>query len=396
MPFPATRLTGLNAFTSFTAIAVLTLLAACASDAPRPDPPTNPGLVKISKDWDTYVGFGPSYRDYRYRPAQDDAWVYIAGKQGELYRVDKLNGNRETLAVFDREITGGVTLVRGSLLFGNIDGELIAFSLDERKAHWSVSLGSEVLHPPVSNGALVAVKTNNGQLWGVELATGTILWTTITNNPPLSTRAKSAPLLAAGLVFSSFDTGKVAIINPRNGARMWEAAIGETPSRNEIQRIIDADTSPVLNPPYLYAANLHGSLRAFKLAANQLPESAWSRDFSTHLNLALDARHIYAISEQSSLHAFAKDSGEEAWSNTSLKHQGMGAPLLWRDYLISAATDGRVYVFNPDNGALLGVRRVSPYAVSSFLLADKERLFVQDDGGYLHALRIDDHSSEGA
>ena len=364
-------------------------LAGCAT-RPPPQPTLAPDVTQlpITKLWDSYVGFGPSFRDYRYRPAQDDTWVYAIGKQGVIYRARKDNGRREVVVNIKQEITGGVSLVNQLLLLGTIEGTVLAYALDTNELQWEVALGSEILHPPVSDGKLVVVKTNNGQLWGISLATGTIVWTSITNNPALSTRSVSEPLLAAGVIFSSFDTGKVAVINPQNGVRLWETSIGESDSNNDIQRINDSDTAPVFASPNVYTANLHGAVSAFRLASDQLPSLLWSTPFSTANNIVLFESSLYIFDDQSSLFALDTADGSQQWKNDQLKQHKMGQLLLWQGYLFSGSYNGYIYAFAPESGALVGMIRVSPYAISSSLIADSQRLYVQDDGGYLHALEL--------
>lgn len=366
----------------------LLFISACSSNSiEQGDKPKVTGDIELKKDWSTFVGFGSSYRDLRYTIASDDDTLYVTGKEGRLYALDKTDGHRLWTHDLETPISAGVTIQNGTLLVGTEDGHVLAIDAKSKELLWSSSLQSELLHPPVTDGAVVVAQLSSGELYVLDINTGDILWSIVTKNPALSQRGSATPLLLDTIVVAGFATGKVLLLNLANGVRIWQSIVGSPKGNNEVGRLVDVDGSMHFQNGVLYSTALHGSLQALALSSSQ-PQTLWTKKFSGGSGITGRNNTVYATSDKGTIAAFSTRTGERRWSNDQMLNHFYNAPTLWQNHLVVADQLGYINLIDIQTGDLAGLFRHSPYAVQADFLVEDNRLYVLDVGGFISALEV--------
>ena len=366
----------------------LLVLSACSSKSVAPSAkPEVTGNISLKKSWSTFVGFGSSHRDLRYKIASDDKNLYVAGKQGRLYALDKKNGRRVWTHDLEEPISAGITIKNDKLLLGTESGNILAIDSQSKETLWSRFLQSELLHPPVTDGAVIVAQLNNGELYVLDINTGDIIWSIVTNSPALSQRGTATPLLASNIIVAGFATGKVLILSLANGSRIFQSVIGNPKGNNEVGRLVDVDASMYSHNGIIYSTAVHGNLQALSLADSR-PKTIWSKKFSGGSGIIGKANTIYATSNKGNIAAFSAKTGERFWNNDQMLNYFYNTPVLWQDNLVVADQLGYINLIDLQTGNLNGLYRNSPYAVQSDFLVEDNRLYVLDIGGFISALEV--------
>jgi outer membrane protein assembly factor BamB len=119
----------------------------------------------------------------------------------------------------------------------------------------------------------------------------------------------------------------------------------------DLERITDVAGLPVVDGTNVCAAAFQGKVACFEIASrNQL----WSRDLSTALALAADARYIYAVDDSGAVHALDKGSGASIWKQDGLQYRKLTAPVLVAGLVIVGDGFGYLHALSTNDGAIVG------------------------------------------
>ena len=369
-------------------VLVSSYIVSCSNNVIQPEPKPEPvGTISLTKDWSTYVGFGSSHRDLRYRIAVQDNQLYIVGKQGRLYAIDKATGDRLWHHDFDTPITAGVTIHDNIALVGTEEGHLMAFDIEKRAILWDVPLNSEVLHSPVTDGAIVISQLNDGRISALDINNGNILWSAVTKTPNLTQRGTTTPLLVDKLVIAGFATGRLLIFDGVRGLRVWQAEIGTPQGSNQIGRLVDVDGQLYIQGSVIYSTAINGHLVALDIANR--PTELWKKPLSGGSGIIGHNKQVYATSNTGVISSFDAQTGTKIWENNELLNYQYNAPVMWKNHLVVADQLGYINLINVQTGSLAGLYRNTPYAVQADFLAEEDQLYVLDIGGFLSALSLE-------
>ena len=290
------------------------------------------------------------------RPALYDGVVYAADATGEVsaYRSD--TGRRIWEADLELPVSGAVGVGEGLVLIGTRKGALIALDAPSGKELWRAAVSSEVLAPAVAHRGVVAVQTVDGKLVGLSAPDGKRLWLYERAEPALSLRGTSAPIIVDDVVLSGFASGRLVGLQLRDGRVLWELPVSQPRGRNEIERLVDVDASPIVRGDMLYAASYRGKLVAANLRAGSV---AWSRDISSYAGLALDGKNIYVTDDVGQVYAFDQRTGANVWRQEKLRGRGVSAPMYVDGRVAVGDTEGYVHYLAVDDGSLLARQRVA-------------------------------------
>ena len=329
----------------------------CASRSVR-EPPSP--LVEftprasIETLWTADIGSGAGRQ--MLRPALSDGVVYAADATGEVsaYRSD--TGRRIWEADLELPVSGAVGVGEGLVFIGTRKGALIALDATSGKELWRAAVSSEVLAPAVARRGVVAVQTVDGKLVGLSASDGKRLWLYERTEPALSLRGTSAPIIVDDVVLSGFASGRLVGLQLRDGRVLWELPVSQPRGRNEIERLVDVDASPIVRGDMLYAVSYRGKLVAANLRAGSV---AWSRDISSYAGLALDGKNIYVTDDVGQVYAFDQRTGANVWRQEKLRGRGVSAPMYVDGRVAVGDTEGYIHYLAVDDGSLLARHRVA-------------------------------------
>lgn len=282
-----------------------------------------------------------------------------------------LSGERETLFVFDQELTPDAGAYKGPIQLpearknvawpvasGNVAHAMEPAALaDDPKEVWRRSIGhgsgssERLLNGPVAADGIIYTVDTYGIVMATRLSNGDVLWEN--DSTPEN---KAIQPFSGGLAFAD---GKIFCATPAAEIVMMDGATGQIEKRFPL-------TAPV---------------RAAPTVAGGM---------------------VFAVTINNQLEAFNYQSGEGIWSHTGMIETagllGGASPAMDQNILVAPYTSGEVYALQPDNGSVMwsdtltNFRRLDPvsslFHIKARPVIYRNVVYLISHGGQMRALDL--------
>ena len=356
---------------------LLSLAAGCSvfsGDDGRNDPvplkPFDAGL-SVQIGWRAPVGRGTSIG---FAPMIVRDSVYAAAVDGAVGRYELATGAAIWTIKVDGKLSAGVGSDGTTTAVVTQDGMIVA--LDETgQVKWKSKAASEVSVPPVVGFGVVVVRSGDYRIQAFNAQTGERIWNVQRPGPALALRAPSRMIMTEGLVITGIPGGKMIAINAGSGDVQWEGIVATPKGSTDLERVNDVVGSPAIVGPLLCAVAYQGRITCFDVSAGGRP--AWSKDYSSTVGLAIDARQAYAPNQSDVVTAFSLQNGNVAWKQDALQHRKLTSPGVLPQAVAFGDYDGFVHFLAPDDGRLVARITVGGGAVRAPVQATQQGILVQ-------------------
>ena len=209
------------------------------------------------------------------------------------------------------------------------------------------------------------------------------LWNQTRPGDPLVLSQPGA-LTAVGDTLVAGLAGRLAGLNPDNGAVRWEVPVATGRGTNEVERLVD-----ILGPASRIGASV--CVRAYSAAVGCVDAErgsvVWTRQTSGLTGVHGDDRQLYGSDGEGRLQAFNRASGQPAWTVERLKYRQLSAPLALGRVVAFGDNSGLVHLVSREDGSEMTRLTTdgSPIVVAPVLAGDA--LVVQTRNGGLYAWR---------
>ena len=351
--------------------------------APLPELTSEIGIKTI---WRRQFGSGTGKKHARITPVAVENRLFIADRKGRVWAVERSSGKPIWEQRTDTPATGGLGAGAGLVLLGSRDGRLSALDQADGNLAWQVALSSEILASPQAEAGVVAVRTNDGRLYGLSAQDGERIWVYEQPVPALSLRGTSGPILVEGAAIAGFGNGMLAAVRLTDGQLIWEQRVTSPQGRSELERMVDIDAQPVSVDTWLYAATFQGHAAAIELYSGDI---AWRREVSSNTGLAVDNTAVFVSDDQGHVWALDRRSGASLWRQPKLQGRGLGAPAVFRDFVLVGDFEGYLHWLRREDGQFAGRIRVGGKPIAAAPLTSAEAVYVFGRGGVLASLSLE-------
>lgn len=393
------KINNIHCFYRFLLLAIVALfIGACADDS-NLEQPTElepfDSQYYIDVTWlassgagveEQYVFLYPLIlKDIAVTTSQDGVVNIISLKTGDF--VDDID--------LDTVISAGVGGNEDVWLLATRDGHVIAVDAHKRRELWRTRVPSEVLARPVIYKDTVIVRTVDGKILSLDIATGKIRWQYQRVIPDLTLRGTSEPVISRDKIFAGLADGRLIAISPENGEIIWDVALAVPTGRSEIQRLVDIDGDAQLYGRVLYAASFQGRIAAIDVDRGQF---LWARDFSTHTGVILDEKTLYSSDDNGHIWALDRLNGATIWKQEKLAYRKLTRPTIIGDYLAVGDFEGYVHLLSRYDGHFIARYQLGQFDHLGWELATgiivppivlgTDRLVVVTRGGIVYVLAL--------
>ncbi len=342
--------------------------------------------TKVTQQWSKNVGVGLDEVMLNLKPAIVDYDIYTVDREGQVSALNLENGAVKWQVELDTEITGGVGAGQGIVVVGNSRGVIIVLDAENGNELWRKQLSSVMLSAPLIQDQFLVVRIGDGRLYGLDINDGGQLWVYDRGVPVLTLRGNSSPIIGGReLVFTGFDSGKVAAVGVKHGRLLWEANAAVPRGRSDLERLVDIDANLILIGQALYAVTYQGQIVAIDALEGEI---LWAKEMSSYAGMASDDRHIYVTDADSNIWAVDRVTGDFLWKQDKLAHRKLTAPEVVDNYVVVGDFEGYIHVLSTQDGELIGREKVDGDGFHVQPLADAGTLYFYSNGGDLSALRI--------
>ena len=344
--------------------------------------------------WSSSVGDGIGDFYSQLQPVVEEDHIYAAARDGDVTAFDRNSG--ETLWSVDladlpinadkrsARLSGGLVSRYGKLFLGSENGVVYALNEANGEVLWQTTVPGEVVASPAVEDGRVVVLTTSGRLVALDTDEGKLQWTLSEEQPPLTLRSASTPVITNGAVLYGRADGKVGIALLSNGQPVRQSKVADPRGATELDRMVDVDARPLIAGDELYAIAYNGQLMARKLMTG---DEVWKRKYSGYRDMAVTGNAIVLTDSRSHLFAVDRRNGLELWSNTQLENRTVTAPVVLGDYVVVGDVEGYLYWLDRTDGSIKAMQQLDSSGLYAAPLVDGDTLYVQSRGGKLYAIK---------
>lgn len=342
--------------------------------------------VDIDRVWRASLGKSIESGAIALSPELRGDHIYAAATNGRAYKIDVSNGKTVWEKKFkDLTITAGVGSGDGLVLFGTSEGIIYALSQSDGAVQWQTQLSTEILATPAVNSGVVVVRTADGKVYGLSSYDGDVKWTIGRPLPKLTLRGDSKPLLFQGIAFIGFPDGSLVAVSAENGRALWDIPIAFSRGTNDIDRLVDIDTSPLLVGDNLYVTSYQEVTHALNIPQKKID---WSVDISSYHALAFDSLYLYLTDKLGVVHKINRSNGDKEWSQDGLKLYSVSAPMSVGPFVMVSDGDGDIYVLDKRDGRYLATQGLGAKGVVGDPVSSSDTVYFIDTDGDLQAISV--------
>ena len=342
--------------------------------------------VSITQQWSQDSGSGNDGAFVKLYPAISGTAIFVIDREGNITGLDRFSGKNIWQKDLQMTITGGLGSSDEMLFSSNDNADLIALNTETGEQVWKKSLSSISLSKPVVSGEILVVRTLDGKLYGLLKETGEQLWIYDRGVPVLTFRGNSSPVVGGDeLVFTGFDSGKVAAIGLQHGRLLWETAAAVPRGRSDLERMVDIDGDPILIGRNLFVVTVNGRIVSIDAITGKLD---WARDISSFVGIAADKRNIYVTDSDNNIWAFGQENGDILWKQDKLKYRFLTAPAVIDGQILVADFEGYVHVLSTIDGELIGRKQFDSDGYLTPPLVINDDIYLYGNSGKVTSIKL--------
>lgn len=363
------------------------LLGACASvqesGKPAPLPPVTKE-VAAKAAWSRLVGAWDEPPQGELRPVVAGEQLLLVDGNGVLRAYDARSGSFRWQKRIGTHVSGGLTAVGDMLLLGTRQAEVLALSAQDGSVRWRAQVSSEVLAPPAVSEGVVIVRSGDGKLYALEQQDGARRWVVDRPVPALTLRGVAPVVIFGGTAYAGFANGKLLALSLRDGSVEWESTVATPQGRSELERMVDVDAAPIVTEDTVYSVAYQGRVVALSRSTGRV---MWSRDLSSHTNMAYDTDNLYVRDEDGYVWALDRRTGAALWKQDKLRHRAASAPVIFGNDLVVADIEGYLHWLARNDGRVMARYHVGNQGLVDTPQIHDDLLYAVAEDGSLVAVR---------
>ena len=315
-----------------------------------------------------------------FEPAFSGSSLFFADQKGNVSNIDIQSGEIIWESELDLTISAGIVAGFGRLFLSDDKGNLICLDQNDGSIQWKSFAGGEVLANVGVDAGLVVVKTASGFLNAFNIETGSEEWSYRSVAPNLTVRGSSSPVINENIVYATFDNGRIGAFNLKTGLPIWDGAISFTEGVSELDNLIDADSSPILEGNRIYTVNFQGNLSVFDAAQRR---AVWESKESSFYEPFILRGVLGIISADSKISTYSSRTFEDSWKLEEYALRELSNPETHKGYILVGDFEGYIHAIDPLTGITVARKKTSRSKIitlisrsdSFYAIDEKMRLF---------------------
>ena len=290
--------------------------------------------------------------------------MIVADPEGNLISMNPSSGKVNWNIDLKRDLSAGTASGFGKIVVSDTDGFLVAIDTDSKETLWEKNIGGEILSNGVISASLVLIKNSVGELVALDSSTGDVKWSFRSQLPALTVRGTGEPIIENGIVFSTFDNGRLAAFQLETGYFLWDGPISFLEGTSELENLIDSDSSPVIAQSLIFATNYQGRLTAFDIAQKR---PVWNAEASSFHSPIIGNNMLMVVQDDGSILSFSMTNLSPSWNSKEYLRRELSNGLIHKNLMLVGDVEGYVHIIDPLNGITVGRKKVSGNPIMSIV-----------------------------
>ena len=352
----------------------------------------------LREAWSTSIGEGgDDEAALLSQPIIAGGRLFVIDAEAELSAIDPSSGRvlwtkslnpGEDEAVF----AGGIAAEGDRVYAATGVGEAMALAAEDGREIWRVRLTGPVRgSPTVANGQVYVVTIENRMI-ALAADDGRRLWEHQGINEVAALLGGAAPAVSGSTVLAPYSSGEIYALLAENGRVVWVESLSSVRSLSAIARLADIRGNPVIDRDLAFAVSHAGRMAAIDVRTGA---RVWERPIGSVHMPWLAGDYVFVTGLRGEVVAMSRRDGRVRWVHRLPPFEDMEdredaiqytGPVLVGDRLLVGSSDGFVYAISPYTGQLLGHIEIGDAVYLSPVVAG-ETVYVLSDDGTLHAYR---------
>jgi len=352
----------------------------------------------LQEAWSTSIGDGgDDDQALLAQPVVSGGRIYALDSEADLVALDPRDGHTlwtKSLNTGDDEAVypGGIAIEGDRIYAATGVGEAMALSAEDGREIWRVRLSGPVRGAPtVANGQIYVVTIENRMI-ALSADDGRQLWEHQGINEVAALLGGASPAVAASTVLTPYSSGEIYALLAENGRVVWLENLSSIRTLSAIARLADIRGNPVIDRDLAFAVSHAGRMAAIDLRTGA---RVWERPIGSVHMPWVAGDYLFVTGLNGEVVAMSRRDGRVRWVHRLPPFEDMTdrqdpiqytGPVLVGDRLLVGSSDGFLYAISPYTGQLLGHIEVGDPIYISPIVADGT-VYVLDNDGTLHAYR---------
>lgn len=356
-------------------------------------------VAGIGVAWRVSIGEGAS-RDGRVTgaPVIADGRVYVLDAGTRLSAIDASTGARFWSVDIESEGSrssgggGGVAIVGGTLFVATGQAQVLAIDASTGKEQWRTTLTAPFrAGPTVANNRVLAISADN-QVHALDAQTGRKLWSTAGITESAGLYGTSSPAIEGPIAVATFSSGEIFAMRADNGRTVWNDSLSGLLRTDAISALADVRGLPVIERGVVYAVSHGGRMAAIDLRTGA---RLWEASVGSLYSPWVAGDFLFLTTVEGEVLAMRKRDGRIRWvtvldrfSDPQRKRGRIvwTGPTLVGNRLVVFGSHGQAAALSPTTGDVLDRLRL-PGSVTLPPAVANQSMYVVTDEGDLVALR---------
>lgn len=331
--------------------------------------PQDSGADELKIIWSENIGGGTAIGFALLKPAYYKGKIYVANRTGEVFSFDSKTGVRQWKKDLEMPIVAAIGVNDNFAVVAHDNGDITALNANDGSVVWNTSIKRQISAVPVIGKERVLIRTADGLLIGLDMRAGSIVWEIQKAIPGLSVHGDSTPLITGDAVLTGLSSGKLIANNVINGRDYWEVEISFVRGQNELERLTDSDTVPIVQGTMVYTATYQGSVIALQLQDTAVK---WRTKISTRLPMAISQKHLFVTGELGEVIALNIDDGRIVWRQQAFRGHGISQPVVLNNRVVIGDSSGRIHTLDIESGNLVQSKKVVSGAIVGIITGNSQ------------------------
>lgn len=289
-------------------------------------------------------------------------------------------------------VGGGLAVSADTLVVASGFGYVAALDTASGSERWRRPLGAPMTGAPTIADGRIFVSSNNNEIFALDLGTGQTLWSDQAIAESARVLGSPSPAAVEDFIIAPFSSGEIIAYLAANGRRLWTDAIQAAGGFTPISEINDIGSRPVLGAGIVYASNQSGATVAIDGRSGR---RLWLKPVGSTRAPALVGRYLFVTGVNGELACLDAETGDAFWvtrlpqfKNERKKENRISytSPVIASDRVLVISSEGTLLAFSVQTGEQTGSLRLGSRVYLEPIVA-KGRLYVQSDDGRLIAIR---------
>ncbi|ABI76395.1 PQQ enzyme repeat domain protein [Hyphomonas neptunium ATCC 15444] len=351
-------------------------------------------------DWRRSAGKGSTRKAaLTATPVTDGEHIYVLDSQQTVRAMrlsdganvwsEKLKG----LSKRDKSAVGGGIAVSGdTLIVASGYGYVVAMDSASGEEKWKRALGAPMTGSPTVADGRVFISSNNNEIFALDLATGQTQWSDQAISETARVLGSSSVAAVEEFVIAPFSSGEIIAYLASNGRRLWTDAIQQAGGFTPISEINDIGSRPILGAGMVFASNQSGATVAID---GRTGNRIWNKPIGSTRAPALAGRYLFVMGLTGELACLDAQNGDAFWvtslpqfKNEEKKKNRISytSPIIASDRVITVSSEGELLAFSTQTGQQTASLKLGD-TVYLEPIAAQGKLYVLTDEARLIAIR---------